>query len=263
MNKNELTNKQIINFLLNFFPLSLAEEWDESGLKKFNKIGLANTKTLICLDVTQEVVNLAIKQKVNLIISHHPIFTKLKEIKPNQIDLKNLNLLKKNKICLLSMHTNVDNSKIGLNYYLAKFLNLGKFKQIKTHEGNYFEIKLNKAQKCNDLINIINKKFKTIKSSYFPSNDLIKRILICSGSGYSVLKNTKTLSNNDLLITGDIKWHDWVYISQSKYHVLDVGHDLEKYFINLMTETLIKKFKNIKIIQVFPNINLITLNNKI
>lgn len=260
MHKSELTHKEIISYLTNKFPLNLAEKWDESGLKKFTSINDKLSKVLLCLDVTNEVISYALKQKIKLIISHHPIFIKSKEIKTNLIDLKNLNLLKKSKINLLSFHTNVDNNKYGLNYYLAKVLNLGKLQQLRNSEGSYYKVILNKNMNHKDLVKFINKKFQTIKLSYIPSNDLIKSIYICSGAGFSIFKNISYLSKYDLLITGDVKWHDWIYISQSKYHVIDVGHDLEKFFIDLIYDELIHRFQDLKIIKYYPTINLNTLN---
>ena len=63
-----------------FAPLPLQEGFDNSGLQ----IGLTEaevTGVLLCLDVTEKVVDEAVASGCNLIVSHHPlIFSPLKRI---------------------------------------------------------------------------------------------------------------------------------------------------------------------------------------
>ena len=73
--------KDILCALEEFAPLALQDGYDNAGLQ----IGLAKdadaTGALLCLDVTEEVVDEAIRQGCNLIISHHPLlFHPLKTI---------------------------------------------------------------------------------------------------------------------------------------------------------------------------------------
>ena len=68
---------EIFSYLTKKYPLRLQEKWDQSG-----KITFFDTKVtgvLVCLDVNTVTVNEALKKKCNLIVSHHPIFTKSKE----------------------------------------------------------------------------------------------------------------------------------------------------------------------------------------
>ena len=70
----------IINILENWAPLSHAEEFDNVGLI-IGDINSNINKTLITLDTTMEVVNEAIDNKCNLIITFHPlIFEPIKSI---------------------------------------------------------------------------------------------------------------------------------------------------------------------------------------
>lgn len=73
--------ENLTDFLEDRFPLSLQESYDNCGLiygHKKEKI----KGVLIALDVTEEIVNEAIKKNCNLIVSHHPvIFRGLKKNK--------------------------------------------------------------------------------------------------------------------------------------------------------------------------------------
>ena len=72
--------KEIATALEMFAPLPLQDGFDNAGLQ----IGLTEaevTGVLLCLDVTEEVVDEAVASGANLIVSHHPlIFKPLKSI---------------------------------------------------------------------------------------------------------------------------------------------------------------------------------------
>ena len=64
--------KEILQTIETLAPLSLQEEYDNSGIQ----VGDPNreaTGALFCIDVTEDVIDEAISLKCNLIISHHPI----------------------------------------------------------------------------------------------------------------------------------------------------------------------------------------------
>ena len=75
-----MTIGKIIDALEGFAPLPLQDDFDNSGLQ----VGLTETEAtgaLLCLDVTEAVVDEAIANGCNLIISHHPLlFSPLKRI---------------------------------------------------------------------------------------------------------------------------------------------------------------------------------------
>ena len=72
--------KDIANALEMFAPLPLQDGFDNAGLQ----VGLTDaevTGVLLCLDVTEEVIDEAVASGCNLIVSHHPlIFSSLKRI---------------------------------------------------------------------------------------------------------------------------------------------------------------------------------------
>ena len=64
--------KEIIQFLEKIAPLNFQESYDNSGLIVGNRENEV-TSALVCLDSTEEVVDEAIENRCNLIISHHPV----------------------------------------------------------------------------------------------------------------------------------------------------------------------------------------------
>ncbi len=257
-----VTLKNLYNTLIDKFSLNLQAEWDQSGIRRFNPWDKKIDKVLLCLDCNEEVINLAIKFKYHVIISHHPIFVNSSEIE-NQCNTNLiLNKLQEHKISLISLHTCVDNNEYGLNFYLIKMLKLNNILCIKNPniDALYYIGCFRKPLKFNNAINFINKTFKTSSIKFLKKTNIIDSIILSCGSGFSILKSDlKNFSKNSLIITGDIKWHEWILLDDLKINAIDVGHDLEKYFIDLINSILINKFSKLKITKHYPTIKLVSL----
>ena len=107
-----------------FAPLPLQEGFDNSGLQ----IGLTEaevTGVLLCLDVTEAVVDEAIASGCNLIVSHHPlIFSPLKRIIGSNYVERCMLKAMANGIAVYASHTNMDSVQGGVNYRIAEMLGL-------------------------------------------------------------------------------------------------------------------------------------------
>ena len=64
--------KEVIDKLNSFSPNSYQESFDNSGLQVGDMSQNINS-VLVCLDVTEDVLNEAISRGANLIVSHHPL----------------------------------------------------------------------------------------------------------------------------------------------------------------------------------------------
>ncbi|MCD6091214.1 MAG: Nif3-like dinuclear metal center hexameric protein [Bacteroidales bacterium] len=118
--------KDICDSLEKFAPLNLQESYDNSGLLIGNKNKIVK-KAIVSLDITEEIVNDAINEKVDLIISHHPlIFKPLKKITDSNMVERIVQKAIKNDIAIYAIHTNLDSIFEGVNYILAKQLGLHK-----------------------------------------------------------------------------------------------------------------------------------------
>ena len=116
--------REITNYLESIAPLNYQEKYDNSGLligsKDDNLKGI-----LITLDCTEEVVDEALRNDCNLIISHHPlIFKGLKKINEcSSVERVVTSCIRKN-ICVYALHTNLDNIYNGVNHRIAKKIGL-------------------------------------------------------------------------------------------------------------------------------------------
>ena len=116
--------KKIVNFIENRFPLDLQETYDNCGLT-YGHLDNEISGVLVCLDVTDEVVQESIRKKCNLIISHHPvIFKGIKKINGRSMNQRVLEQCIKNDISLYALHTNLDNHHEGVNKEIANKIGL-------------------------------------------------------------------------------------------------------------------------------------------
>ncbi len=111
-------------------PLSLQDSWDKSGLQ----VGSRSQKiknVLFAYDACHEVLRFAAKNKIHLIVTHHPLQLKdYKNIDLDSYEGEIIRLAIKHGIAIYTAHTNHDASKHSLNRHYAKRLNLSDLKPL-------------------------------------------------------------------------------------------------------------------------------------
>jgi len=217
-----MITRDIINILEKKFPKINAEEWDNVGLlvgdydKEVKKIQFS-------IDASLEVIENAIKEKVDMIITHHPfIFKAIKSINEQDILSKKIRALIRNDINIYSIHTNLDSSVSGLNDYVLEKLGY----------TNYKFLDYDEEKNCG-----IGRIFK------LDENKKIKKVALINGSAMSYWRKAKK-EKIDLFITGDVGYHDALDARESGLAVIDFGHYESEHFFH---EVLIKELKEINL----------------
>jgi len=116
--------KELCTFLESKASLSYQEEYDNAGLL-IGDPDMEISGAILCLDITEDVLDEAIGRGFNMIISHHPlIFKGLKKLIHGSAETVLLSKAIKNDLAIFSIHTNLDNSLDGLNGLLMKKLGI-------------------------------------------------------------------------------------------------------------------------------------------
>lgn len=116
--------KDIVDIIQSVAPLSLQESYDNSGLLTGDP-EWETDGALLCIDVTEEVIDEAIQKRAGLIISHHPlIFHGLKRLTGENAVQKCIIKAIKHDIAIYAAHTNMDNILEGVNGKIADKLEL-------------------------------------------------------------------------------------------------------------------------------------------
>ena len=118
----------ILAALERFAPLSFQEDYDNAGLQ----LGLTKveaTGVLLCLDITEDVIDEAVACGCNLVVSHHPlVFRPIKSITGRNYVERCIIKAIKNDIAIYSAHTNLDNILNGVNSEIACRLGLSNLR---------------------------------------------------------------------------------------------------------------------------------------
>jgi len=127
--------QKIIDAMDRLAPPHLAEAWDNIGLLVGSPVQNIE-RVLVGLDVTPQLLNQAIEQRVNLIITHHPlIFKALTSLRTDRYPGKLLAQLVKADIALFAAHTNLDAAAGGVSDVLAARLGLRDIRLLAPGQG--------------------------------------------------------------------------------------------------------------------------------
>ena len=91
-------------------------DWDNSGFL-LGKRDADIKNVLVVLDITNDVLDFAIENKIDLIVSHHPIiFSSIKRVTDENLLGSYILKILENNISVIAMHTNFDIAKGGMAY---------------------------------------------------------------------------------------------------------------------------------------------------
>ena len=239
--------KEVLSALERFAPLPLQESWDNAGLQ----LGLTETEVsgaLLCLDVNERIVDEAMAKGCNLIVSHHPLlFRGLKTISDLTDVQRTVMRAIKQGIAVVSMHTNMDNARGGVNFKIAQKLGLQNVaffaqKQVDGIEaGSGVVGELPEAMAADDFIIGVKKAFGVECAM---CNELlrrpIKRVAICGGAG-DFLLDEAIKNQADAFITGEMHYHQYFGYEQ-QIQICVIGHyQSEQYTSEVFEEIILKE----------------------
>ncbi|MDP4239660.1 MAG: Nif3-like dinuclear metal center hexameric protein [Bacteroidota bacterium] len=116
--------KSICELIEEVAPLSLQESYDNAGLLVGDSQMEINS-VLVCIDVTEEVIEEAIRKDCKMIVSHHPlIFNGLKRLTGQNEVQRCVAKALKNDLAIYAAHTNLDNVLKGVSGKMAEKIGL-------------------------------------------------------------------------------------------------------------------------------------------
>jgi dinuclear metal center YbgI/SA1388 family protein len=241
--------KEVIQRIEEMFPPTLAAQWDNTGLQLGDPESEVR-KVMIALDPLPEVLREAAGKKINLVITHHPLF--FDPIK--SLDLSKGNGLAvaasiKNKIAIYAAHTSFDRASGGLNDFLAERLGLMGTRPLEPLAGNPDEGfgrtgNLKTPVTAKTLAERVKKalSLEAVRLTGEPDRK-IHAVALCGGSGADLLELAAD-SGADVFITGDVKYHQALKALERGICLIDAGHQgTELPAMERLAERLREKFR--------------------
>lgn len=220
--------KDIAEVIENFAPKHLQEGYDNTGLQVGDpEMGV--TAALLCLDITEDILEEAIQRQCNMVICHHPLlFRGLKEITGRTAAERIVIKAIQSGVAIYAAHTNLDSAWDGVSHEMAHMLGLRNIRVLdrKDDDGLYGigvtgdlvpTPRLEFLRKVKETFGV-----KGLRYSAQSPQLVVKQVAVCGGSGSFLIKEA-IKAGADAIITGDVKYHDFTDHGLDII-IADIGH---------------------------------------
>ena len=245
--------RDVMNVIEKEYPLNYALSWDNVGLL-VGRDDKEVKKIYIALDATDEVIDEAVKNGADMLITHHPmIFGGIKKINNHDFTGRKIMCLIRNNISYYAMHTNYD--VLGMADLSADYLKL--------EEREVLSVTEETKDGCEGFgrVGVLPKQMSLRECGEFVKaalslNDVkiygdleqpVHRAAICTGSGKSMISDVLA-KGADVYVTGDIDHHTGIDAVAAGLAVIDAGHYGTEYiFMDAMKKKLGENFPELPI----------------
>lgn len=221
--------EELIDAIEEIAPKYIQETWDNSGIQIATG-NLEIEKVLTSLELTDEIVEEAIREEADMIITHHPlIFGGIKSIDFRNITGSLIIKLLNAGISVYSSHTPFDKIEGGNNDYLAELIGLRDISGFT--DGDDVDMigrigilpqSMTLAAMADLLAEGLNIDPEQIRFVGNP-NQLINTVGLCTGAGADLM-DLAIENGCQLFITGDVKYHDAQNAKAKGIALIDAGH---------------------------------------
>lgn len=240
---------EITAMIENTYPKEAALGFDNVGLlagrdeKEVKRI-------LLALDATEEVIDKAMKEKADLLITHHPlIFSAMKSVTNQDFIGRRVLKLIQSDISYYAMHTNYD--VLGMADLAAQIFELEEpevldvtWERDGKPEGIGRIGRLPQTMTLDECCCYVKERLHLQQVKVFGNPDkTIRCMAVSPGSGKSEVAPA-VLKGADVLVTGDIGHHEGLDALEQKLAIIDAGHYGTEYiFIQDMKRFLERKLE--------------------
>lgn len=234
----------VVQMIEGIAPEYIQESWDNSGIQiSTGKMEIG--KILTSLELTDEVVEEAIREDADMIITHHPlIFGGIKRVDfrdpVGSMILKLINA----GISVYSSHTPFDKIEGGNNDYLAELIGLRDISGFT--DGNEVDMIgrigiLQHPMMLSSVVDLLAQQLNIDSNEIRfvgDPNQMITTVGLCTGAGADLM-DLAAANGCQLFITGDLKYHDAQNAKAKGIAVIDAGHyGTEKSFADNFADKL-------------------------
>ena len=251
--------KEVAEALERFAPLPLQESYDNAGLQ----IGLTDADAsgvLLCLDVTEEIIEEAEREGCNLIIAHHPLlFRGLKCIADRNLVERCVRRAILAGITIYAAHTNLDNAEGGVNFAIAERLglqNVSFLQPLPSGQGGSGIIgDLPHPLPALEFLHLVKQAFHVEALQHnLPLTRMVSRVALCGGSGDFLLGDALK-HNADAFLTGEMGYHQF-FGYDNQILIATLGHyQSEQFTVQLMARILRNANPDLRIVETKVNTN--------
>jgi dinuclear metal center YbgI/SA1388 family protein len=242
-----MTVADLCLFFESFAPPSLAAEWDNVGLLVGDRQQNVE-RVMTCLTVTPEVAAEAIRERVDCLVTHHPLpFRPIKRLTTDEPTGRLLMELVRAGIAVYSPHTAFDSATDGINQQLAVGLGLVDIQPLVRAEslGTGRFGRFDRPQSLGQIAARL-KQFLKISGLHVVGeiSRSIEHVAIACGSAGDLL-DSAIAAGCDLFVTGEARLHACYEAESHGIAVLLAGHYAsERFGVERLAEVLAAQFSS-------------------
>ena len=245
---------EICDFLDQYAPIRLAEDWDNVGLLVGDKSATV-ARIMTCLTVTPESADEAISRHADLIVSHHPLpFHPIKKLTTETTSSRLLWNLVRAGIGIYSPHTGFDSAEMGINQMICQRIGMQKIKPLVPAADDSSGLgagRIGQLESPTDLasfIDLVKQKFP-IRKLQFVGNQSNSVSIVASacGAGGSFLEHADS-AGCDTLVTGEAGFHTCLDAKARLMSLILLGHySSERFAIEILSDVLQAQFAELEV----------------
>ena len=241
-----MTVIELYNKLCEIIPTTLSCPWDRDGLESCPEPNREVRRILIALDTTNEVIDKAVEEGADVIISHHPLFFGgLGNINALTFDGARAVRLAKANIATMSFHTRLDALEGGVNDILAEKLGLNRVEVI----GDEKICRIGEIDAEMDVLDFAESVKDKLSNgdgervaavAICRGGKKVKRVAVLGGSGGDDIK-VAALAGADTYVTGELKYHERLSAGDFGMNLICAGHFFTEYPVCAFLEKTVKE----------------------
>jgi dinuclear metal center YbgI/SA1388 family protein len=244
----------ICDFLDLFAPHVLAAEWDNVGLLVGER-AQAVERVMTCLTVTPAVAAEAVRERANLIVTHHPLpFKPLKRLTSDEPAGRILLDLIRAGVAIYSPHTAFDSAAAGINQMLAQGLGLSQIQALEPAENALAGVGSGRfgqfaaPRPLSDVAGSLKAFLKIDGLQVVGSLQMpISRVAVACGSAGEFL-DVAIQHGCQLLVTGETRLHTCYDADSRGVALLLAGHYAsERFGVERLATVLANKFAGVRV----------------
>ena len=225
------TVADILAFVETIAPPYMKESWDNCGLLCGRKEKEVRT-VLVALDPFRNVIEEAMAEKSDLIVTHHPLIFRdtLMAVNEDTETGRNLLTLIENGIAAINAHTNLDLAPGGVNDVLARTLGLSDITVITPEgadeEGRPYGLLRSgtvEEQPLSRFLAVVKENLGCQGLRYVDGGKPVRKVAVGGGSCADGMFEALA-TGCDTFVTSDIKYNQFRTAFENGLNLIDAGH---------------------------------------
>ena len=252
-----MTVKELYQKMSERIPENLSEEWDNDGLMCSSDTSADVRRALVSLDVTEEIVDYAIENGFDLIVSHHPlIFKPISSLTEDSNVARKVIKLISNNISVFSFHTRADKVVGGVNDQLCDLI--GLFDTRPVGEGDIGRIgRIDEECSLEDFVYRLKDQLGLQGVLVSDGYNRVNTIAVLGGDGKDYVKAALD-AGADTYISGRISYNIMEEAAEMGINLIEAGHYFTEFPVTSFFSNILNRLDSQMYVEVIDS-NMIKL----